>query len=66
MTDVMPEKLVDLDELGVGEPATPATDGLDAVDEQRLIERLGEAGHPIKKAAAGSRERRRGWPSPSC
>ena len=30
MTDVMPEQLVDLDEVGGGEPVTPPTDGLDA------------------------------------
>jgi putative transposase len=39
MTDVMPEELVDLDELADGEAARPADSSLDAVDEQ-LIDRL--------------------------
>jgi transposase-like protein len=39
MTDVMPEELVDLDELVDGEAARPADSSLDAVDEQ-LIDRL--------------------------
>lgn len=44
MTDVMPEQLVDLDEL-TGDEITPTnTTGLDAVDEQ-LIAQL--AGHPV-------------------
>jgi putative transposase len=43
MTDVMPEQLVDLDEVGGGEPATPATDGLDAVDEQLIARLTGKA-----------------------
>ena len=33
MTDVTPEQLVDLNEVGGGAPSRPATDGLDAVDE---------------------------------
>jgi putative transposase len=43
MTDVMPEQLVDLDEVGGGEPATPATEGLDAVDEQLIARLTGKA-----------------------
>ena len=39
MTDVMPEELVDLDELAEEEAAGPAGSSLDAVDEQ-LIDRL--------------------------
>src|SRR6186713_1262929 len=39
MTDVMPEELVDLDEIADGEAARPADSSLDAVDEQ-LIDRL--------------------------
>jgi hypothetical protein len=39
MTDVMPEELVDLDELAGGEAVRPADSSLDAVDEQ-LIDRL--------------------------
>ena len=39
MTDVMPEELVDLDELADEEAARPADSSLDAVDEQ-LIDRL--------------------------
>jgi len=34
MTDVMPEQLVDLDEVAGGETTMPASAGLDAVDEQ--------------------------------
>lgn len=44
MTDVMPEQLVDLDELTGGEITPTNTTGLDAVDEQ-LIAQL--AGHPV-------------------
>src|SRR3954452_9539325 len=43
MTDVMPEQLVDLDEVGGGEPAPPATEGLDAVDEQLIARLAGKA-----------------------
>ena len=50
--DVMPEQLVDLDELTGGEITPTNTTGLDAVDEQ-LIAQL--AGHPVpsrRRAAA--------------
>jgi hypothetical protein len=43
MIDVMPEQLVDLDEVGGGEPVTPSTDGLDAVDEQLIARLAGKA-----------------------
>jgi transposase-like protein len=43
MTDVMPEQLVDLDEVGGGEPAPPANEGLDAVDEQLIARLAGKA-----------------------
>ena len=43
MTDVMPEQLGDLDEVGGGEPAPPATEGLDAVDEQLIARLAGKA-----------------------
>ena len=34
MTDVVPEQVVDLDKIVGREPAMPAAEGLDAVDEQ--------------------------------
>jgi transposase-like protein len=43
MTDVMPEQLVDLDEVGGGEPAPPANEGLDAVDEELIARLAGKA-----------------------
>jgi putative transposase len=43
MTDPMPEQLVDLDEVGGGEPASLVTDGLDAVDEQLIARLAGKA-----------------------
>ena len=49
MTDVMPEQLVDLDEVTGGEPA-PAGAGLDAVDqgvdpfEQAVVQMVGMPG----------------------
>ena len=43
MIDPMPEQLVDLDEVGGGELAKPATDGLDAVDEQLIARLTGKA-----------------------
>ena len=42
MTDVMPEQLVDLDEVG-GASAPAASDGLDAVDEQLIARLAGKA-----------------------
>jgi putative transposase len=43
VTDVMPEQLVDLDEVGGGEPAPLATEGLDVVDEQLIARLAGKA-----------------------
>jgi putative transposase len=43
MTDLTPEQLVDLDEVGGGDPATSVTDGLDAVDEQLIARLTGKA-----------------------
>ena len=51
MTDVMPEELVDLDELADGEAARPADSSLDAVDEQlidRLVGRAREGGLQLR------------------
>jgi len=42
MTDLMPEQLVDLDEVG-GVSAPSASDGLDAVDEQLIARLAGKA-----------------------
>jgi hypothetical protein len=43
MTDVMPEQLVDLDELTGGETTPANTTGLDAVDEQLIAQLAGRA-----------------------
>ena len=43
MTDVMPEQLVDLDELTGGEITPANTTGLDAVDEQLIAQLAGRA-----------------------
>jgi putative transposase len=43
MTDAMPEQLVDLDEVGGGDPVRPSTDALDAVDEQLIARLAGKA-----------------------
>ncbi len=43
MTDVMPEQLVDLDEVAGGETSAPASAGLDAVDEQLIAQLAGRA-----------------------
>ena len=43
MTDVMPEQLVDLDELTGGETRPANTTGLDAVDEQLIAQLAGRA-----------------------
>ena len=43
MTDLMPEQVVDLDELVGDEPVRPAAGGLDAVDEQLIARLAGRA-----------------------
>lgn len=43
MTDVMPEQAVDLDVVLGNEPAAPADEGLDAVDEQLIARLAGKA-----------------------
>lgn len=43
MTDVMPEQTVDLDVVLGNEPAAPADEGLDAVDEQLIARLAGKA-----------------------
>ena len=46
MTDLMPEQLVDLDEVG-GVSAPSASDGLDAVDEQLIARLAGMIDDPL-------------------
>jgi hypothetical protein len=43
MTDLKPEQAVDLDEVLGAEPAVPAAEGLDAVDEQLIARLAGKA-----------------------
>ena len=43
MTDVVPEQVVDLDKIVGREPAMPASEGLDAVDEQLIARLAGKA-----------------------
>jgi hypothetical protein len=43
MTDLMPEQLVDLDQVLGDEPAAPASGSLDAVDEQLIARLVGRA-----------------------
>ena len=43
MTDLMPEQVVDLDQVLGDEPAAPASGSLDAVDEQLIARLVGRA-----------------------
>ena len=53
MTDVMPEQLVDLDEVGGGEPAPRAPEGLAVVDEQLIARLAGLVAHLRAQAVTG-------------